>query len=332
MKQTLERNGQPVSLVEIYRPITDELRDVEAALREELKSDLPWIDQLLEHSRLVGGKRMRPVFLLLSGACCGELGPGHLHMATALEMIHTASLIHDDVLDHAETRRHVPTANSRWGNKVSVLLGDYLFTHAFCVASKTGSSSAVHTLAAASNRVCAGEMRQNAWAGNFELSEPNYIRMISEKTGELVGCGCRLGAILSGADDQTVEAFSDFGLDLGVAFQIIDDILDLVGSPDKVGKTLGTDLTNRKPTLPVIHALQNLPPNQREQLIAALGAPDVSVETIMPFLTATESIDYARDVAAHRARRAIEFATSLPESKYSTALTIAAEFILQRSH
>lgn len=331
MSQTLERNGQPASLVEIYRPIANELREVETILRRELTSDLPWIDQLLEHSRLVGGKRMRPVFLLLTGACCGALGQSHLFMAAALEMIHTASLIHDDVLDDAETRRHVATANSRWGNKVSVLLGDYLFTHAFSVASKTDSPAAIQSLASASKRVCAGEMKQNAWIGNFELSQPDYVQMVSEKTGELVGCGCRLGALLSSANAKTVSGFDQFGQDLGIAFQIIDDVLDLVGSQQTVGKTLGTDLANRKPTLPIIHALANLDESRRKKLLTLLADGGNEGE-INGLLAQSDSIDYARQTAAEHASRAIRFAESLPATDYAAALTSAAQFILERSH
>lgn len=332
MSQTLERNGQPVSLADIYRPIQKPLEQVEALLRRELHSDLAALEPLLEHSQLVGGKRMRPVFLLLAGACCGELHEGHRRLAAALEMIHTASLVHDDVLDHAQTRRHRETANVVWGNRASVLLGDYLFTHAFSVAAASGCLPAVAALADAAKRVCVGEIRQNSWVGNFELSEPDYLEMISEKTGELVGCGCRLGAILSGASVEQVAAFDQFGQDLGIAFQIIDDVLDLVGDQQQVGKTLGTDLENRKPTLPVIHALREADAVRRKEMQEALMAPAGRTAEVLDWLEQSESLRYARDVAAAHAERAIAFVRSLPASPYARGLENAARFVLQRSH
>ena len=203
----------------IYTPICSELEQVESILRTELTSDAPWIDELLQHSRLVGGKRMRPVCLLLSGACCGQLTKAHLSVAASLEMIHTATLIHDDVLDRADTRRNGPTANSRWGNKASVLLGDYLFTHAFHVATTAESIPALRRLAAASNRVCAGEMRQNAWAGNFALAEEDYLEMIADKTAELCSVACELGAEMAGADQTTSDAFAGYGAILELLFK-----------------------------------------------------------------------------------------------------------------
>ncbi len=325
-------NQTPVLLESIYEPIKQELVQVEAILHRELTSDAPWVEQLLEHSRLLVGKRMRPVFLLLSGSSCGEITESHLLCAASLEMIHTATLIHDDVLDEADTRHHIPTANSRWGNKVSVLLGDYLFTHAFHLASFSGSTAAMRILAVASNRVCAGEMRQNAWVGNFDLTEDEYLKIISEKTAELCSCGCRLGALLSGADETTVARFEAYGRNLGIAFQIIDDILDLVGHPTNVGKTLGTDITNKKPTLPVIHSLANLDDARRSKLTGLLDSGEASVEDVMPFLLSTDSIDFARDFAATYANRAAEFSNELPPNKFSTALENVANFVLERSH
>ena len=151
-----------IDLQTVYAPIRNELESVETILRTELRSDTPFVDQLLEHSWLLGGKRIRPAFLLLSAASCGVVQHSHFQMAAALEMIHLATLVHDDILDEAKTRRHRATANSKWGNKTSVLLGDYLFTHSFHVASLSGSAEALRMLAQASNRVCEGEMRQNA--------------------------------------------------------------------------------------------------------------------------------------------------------------------------
>ncbi len=318
-------------LSDIYGPIESELHQVEKVLIKELKSDSSWMDELLEHARLMGGKRMRPVFLLLSGACSGSINPAHLQMAAALEMIHTASLLHDDVLDHAETRRHLPTANSKWGNKTSVLLGDYLFTRAFELASRTNSPEAIRSLAVASSRVCSGEICQNDWIGKFDISEDEYLRMISAKTGELVGCGCRMGALLSNAGPEAVTEFDQFGQHVGIAFQIVDDILDLVGKPSEVGKTLGTDVFNQKPTLPLIHCLASLDSAARDQLVEQLRT-EPSNSVVLESLGRTKSLEYARGVAADFAERAVQFANGLPPSAYSRGLAYAAEFVIRRSH
>ena len=319
------------SLELVYAPIAAELKQVETILQTELRSDAPFVDQLLEHSWLLGGKRIRPVFLLLSGAAVGQLTPAHFQLAAALEMIHTATLVHDDILDQADTRRHRPTANTIWGAKQSILLGDYLFTHSFHIAAKGGSCEALQMLAQASNRVCEGEMRQNAWQGDFELSEQDYLRMITEKTAELCGVGCRIGALLSGASEEVVQQFETYGRNLGVAFQIIDDVLDIVGQHDQMGKTLGTDLLNQKPTLPVIHCLENLPEDQTKQLVQFLQDPAATSQQLQVYLAETGSIEYARLRARKHAQAAIDFAASLESNECSQALVSLADFVQQRS-
>jgi octaprenyl-diphosphate synthase len=320
------------NLDKAYAPVMSSLAKVEAILQRELRSDTPFVDQLLEHSWLLGGKRIRPVFLLLSGAASGNVNDSHFQLAAALEMIHTATLVHDDILDHAETRRHRPTANAKWGVQQSVLLGDYLFTHAFDVAAKGGSCEALQMLARASNRVCEGEMRQNAWQGNFDLCESDYLRMITEKTAELCGVGCRLGAFLSGASSTTVDQFETYGRNLGVAFQIVDDILDIVGRDQTVGKTLGTDLLNQKPTLPVIHCLENLSQADRSAFVNFLKANESTADQLVDFLEGTNSIEYARKRARDHANDAIEFASSLSENENSKALVCLGEFVLKRTY
>ncbi len=320
-----------LDLSQIYAPVASELRSVEQILRTELKSKTPFVDQLLEHSWLLGGKRIRPVFLLLSAAATGEVTQPHLQLAAALEMIHTATLVHDDILDDAKTRRHRETANQKWGTKVSVLLGDYLFTHSFHVASLAGSAEALRMLAQASNRVCEGEMRQNAWQGDFELSEKDYLEMITEKTAELCGVGCKMGAFMSNASPEVVDQFEGYGRNLGVAFQIIDDVLDLVGSPSDVGKTLGTDILNQKPTLPVIHSLEKLETTKRDELIALLTSETATNADVIEMLNQNSSIEYARDVAQSHAQRAAEFAEGLEPSDHSAALIALAQFVLSRT-
>ena len=333
VKTDAPANGQASSSMEnVYRPIAAELAQVESILKTELRSDTPFVDQLLEHSWLLGGKRIRPVFVLLSAASCGGIQPSHLQLAAALEMIHTATRGHDDFLDEAETRRHRPTANAIWGAKQSVLLGDYLFTHAFHVAALGESAPALRMLAQASNRVCEGEMRQNGWVGEFDLDEASYLRMITEKTAELCGVGCRIGAFLAGASDDVADQYEAYGRNLGVAFQIIDDVLDIVGQTESMGKTLGTDLANQKPTLPVIHCLEKLPTGRRDEFLTLLSSENATAERLLEFLNETDSIGYARLRAREHSQAAIDFAQSLDSNVYSAALGQLADFVLARTN
>ena len=336
--QAASTNGDSTArqkLAALYAPVSAQLSAVESILKTELSSDTPFVDQLLEHSWVLGGKRMRPVLLLLSGMALAETETQSERelqlMGAAIEMIHTATLVHDDVLDKAEVRRHQPTANAKWGNRVSVLLGDYLFTHAFHVGSKCGSAAAMGKLAAASNLVCAGEMKQNFHAGNFEIDESIYFEIISQKTAELCAAACGIGAMLVGGSDSQIEQFESYGRDLGIAFQIIDDVLDLVGTQGNVGKTLGTDLFNAKATLPVIHCLKILPQGQRQIFLEVLDA-GTEVTKAVELLRSTGSIEHARQIAKEHAQKAEAFAQSLPENEASAALVKLAQFILKRTH
>ena len=335
----VSRSSEKLAL--LYAPVAPVLADVETMLHDNLRSETPWVDQLLEHSWLLSGKRMRPVLLLLSGlafnqqsksnATADDLPASLVPMATAVEMIHTATLVHDDVIDDADVRRHQPTANSKWDNRISVLLGDYLFTHAFHVGSKADSVKALAMLAAASNKVCAGEMKQNFHAGKFDITAETYFEIISEKTAELCAVSCAAGALLAGADEGAIEQYEQYGRDLGMAFQIIDDVLDLDGDADTVGKTLGTDLVNRKPTLPVIHCLSKLDEDRRRELLTAIADPQ-QLDQVIATLASTGSIEYARSVARSYIESAASFAGSLGNGTAAQSLQMIAKFVLKRAH
>ncbi len=328
------------ALKQLYAPVADSLAQVENILQSNLRSDTPWVDELLEHSWLLSGKRMRPVLLLLSGLAVAQrndsdltedrLTPTLQPMAAAIEMIHTATLVHDDVIDDADMRRHEPTANSKWDNRISVLLGDYLFTHAFHVGSQSDSVKALAMLASASSKVCAGEMKQNFYAGRYDISTDVYFEIISEKTAELCAVSCAAGALLAGADKSVVDQFQRYGRDLGMAFQIIDDVLDLVGDPTTVGKTLGTDLVNRKPTLPLIHCLAQLADQPKADLLRNVADPQ-KLPAVIETLNSTGSIDHARRVAREHIDSAAAFASALGEGSAAQAMLKIAQFVLKRS-
>lgn len=254
--------------------IGDALKAVEATYAAELASSNPFIRDIYQHTNRFRGKRLRPILCLLTAKACGGVTREHEILAAVIEMIHTATLVHDDVLDNADVRRHVATVNVRWNNQTSVLYGDFLFTHAFHLAAQTGSAEACRSIGRATNLVCEGELTQIRNRGNLELTEAEYLRIIDGKTAELCAVACQLGAQFAGADHEQVHRLEAFGRLLGQAFQIADDVLDLTGFEQTVGKTLGTDILQQKMTLPVIRLLQQSSPLQRTELIELLERGD----------------------------------------------------------
>lgn len=318
----------------LFEVIAAELDQVENILGDELSSDSPFVDELLQYGCLLGGKRLRPALLLLSGRAVGSIAREHLLLGAVVEMIHTATLIHDDVLDDAHVRRHLATVNSRWDTHTSVLLGDFLFTHAFFLASQTGSTYACETIGRSTNVVCAGELRQVGERGNFNLTEDEYLQIIGAKTAELCACSCRLGASFAGARETETEKFARYGWHLGTAFQIADDLLDLLGDEAQTGKSLGTDLDQGKATLPVIHALRNIEPSRRGELVELLTdqvAPEAARTGTHHILTNLGSYDYAREKAIKLAHEAQEQIDYLPPSPEADVLRILPEFAVTRS-
>src|SRR5262245_50103421 len=241
----------------LFAPIAADLAEVERVFSRKLDSHRGHVARLVAHLDHYNGKRLRPALLLLTARACGRVEPAHHVLGAVVEMIHTATLVHDDVLDDAQLRRHVRTVNAAWGNQASILLGDMLFSHAFHLASSV-DEQACEIIGSSTNRVCEGELHQITERGNLELSEEDYLDIIDGKTAELTACCCRLGALYAGSDDNTVESMSNYGRYLGLAFQIGDDLLDLTGVEATTGKTLGTDLAQQKLTLPIIHTLQCL--------------------------------------------------------------------------
>ena len=278
------------------------------------------------------GKRLRPALLLLSATASGQVNDEHYVLAAVVEMIHTATLVHDDVLDEADMRRHLATVNARWNNETSVLLGDYLFTHAFYLASTLDSTYACRRIGRSTNIVCEGELRQVGNRGNHGLSEAEYFEIINGKTAELCACACHLGAKYSGADDDCVNRLEHFGRSLGMAFQIADDLLDLLGNESATGKSLGTDLEKQKPTLPLIHLYRSVPSNQRQHLESLLESSETAARReLIEWLARSESMQYARRVASDFATEARSNLESLPPSDAKDLLLDITEFVVARS-
>jgi octaprenyl-diphosphate synthase len=252
-------------------------------------------------------------------------------LGAVVEMVHTATLVHDDVLDEAGLRRHVPTVNSGWGNKASILLGDYLFTHAFHLSSTTGDARACELIGEATNRVCAGELYQTLERGNLELTEEEYFDIIDGKTAALTACCCHLGALYADAEPEVIAGMTRYGRLLGTAFQIADDLLDLLGLEPTAGKTLGTDLEQQKLTLPLIHMLARVPADEAARLRRLLrdGGPRRR-EGIALALQATNAAGYARRRAEEFAAQARGELNCLPPSESKATLVALTQWAVRR--
>jgi octaprenyl-diphosphate synthase len=305
----------------------DEAERIFAATLAPYRSPLAPLTQHLRHYR---GKRLRPALLLLAAKACGKVTGAHHTLAAAVEMIHTATLVHDDVLDEADVRRHVPTVNARWGNTVSILLGDMLFTHAFHLTS-TVDGRACGIIGEATNRVCAGELRQACERGNLSLTEADYFAIIGGKTAALTECCGRLGALYAGASEAVAERLARYGRDLGLAFQIADDLLDLVGDEATAGKTLGTDLAQQKLTLPVIHCLNRLPAAEADRLREAIRSGGDGVgPRLLAAMEQAHSLAYARRRAEELSRAARHELECLPRSECRSILEALTDWSVRR--
>ncbi len=321
----------PDILRTLYVPVAAELEQVENILLDELRSDHPFVDQLVKHGFRLGGKRLRPALLLLAGQACGALQQEHLVLGAVVELIHTATLIHDDVLDEATIRRHLDTINARWDNEASVLLGDYLFARSICLASTIEDFFAIKVLSATAKVMCEGELRQIENRGNYNLREDQYLSIIGNKTAELMACSCRLGAYYAGANYDCLEALRRYGYNLGMAFQIADDLLDLLGEENTVGKSLGTDLLKQKATLPLIRLLDQASPGEKKEILGVLSASgNHRLEMLEQWFDQSNAISYARNQALSFTRLAVKELGALPPTPALDSLHGIAEFVVNR--
>jgi octaprenyl-diphosphate synthase len=328
MNQTLD--ALP-SAGRLQAPIAADLAIVEKLLADTIATGRPGVARLMKHLENYRGKRLRPMLLLLTARACGRIQHAHHVLGAVVEMIHTATLVHDDVLDVAATRRHVPTVNALWGNQVSILLGDYLFTHAFHLTSTLGEARACRIIGEATNRVCEGELHQICQRGNLALTEEEYFDIIDAKTAELTACCCHLGALYAGESEEVVAALTRYGRYLGMAFQIADDVLDLVGQETMTGKSLGTDVEQQKLTLPVIHLLKQASPDVQAKVRHILANGHTNKRShLLPFLESTAAVTRSRQRAeefVHQAQAELE---CLPPSEARDILHAVADRAIHR--
>jgi octaprenyl-diphosphate synthase len=322
------------ALATLTECIAPQLAAVDRRFTEELNTDLACVNTLIRHVSRFRGKMLRPMLVLLSGRAANggrELTDAHVTIATVVEMVHMATLVHDDVLDEAELRRKGATINHLRGNEAAVLLGDYLISHSYHLCSSLDSQFASRVIARTTNQVCEGELLQIDNRNNLDLDEETYLEIITRKTAVLCATCCLLGASFAGGSESQIAALETYGRCLGIAFQIQDDILDIVGDAETVGKTLGIDIEKQKMTLPVIHFLRTAPPEHRKLLRSLIASREADkVDRIRNLILPSNSIEYARDRARGLVDKARSALSILPDTEARRVLDTMAEFVVSR--
>jgi octaprenyl-diphosphate synthase len=321
------------STASVLSLVADDMLEVDAVIARRLDSSVPLVGQVSRYIISAGGKRLRPALLLL---ICGALdyrGAQRFNLAAVVEFIHTATLLHDDVVDESTLRRGRATANESFGNPASVLVGDFLYSRAFQMMLDAGQMRVMEILADATNVIAEGEVLQLMNMHDASLDEAAYLRVIRSKTAKLFEASARLGAVLAGADAELEQACASYGGALGTAFQVIDDVLDYDGKAGEMGKNLGDDLREGKATLPLIAAMQRGTSEQREIIRSAVETGAVSeLDRIVAIVKETGALQITRNAAAAEAQRAVDAASRLPHNAYSQGLLqLAAQLLARRN-
>ena len=318
---------------EIRSLIEEDLQAVDALILRRLQSDVVLINQLGHYIIGGGGKRIRPVVVLLAARACGTASEDAIQLAAVIEFIHTATLLHDDVVDTSEMRRGKETANAVFGNQAAVLTGDFLYSRAFQMMVEVQSMRVMEILAETTNVIAEGEVLQLLNCNDPDTTEERYYQVIYRKTAKLFEAGGQLGAVIANQPEAIEQALMSYGKHLGNAFQLIDDALDYSASAEEMGKNVGDDLAEGKPTLPLIHAMENSEGQERERIRSAIenGGGD-QFDPIMKTITHTNAIEYTLDAAKLAVDEATDSAMKLPESPYREALISLAQFTLTRTH
>lgn len=313
--------------------IKDDMEAVNELVHEKLRSGVPLIDQLGNYIVNSGGKRLRPALVLLSANCFAYPDRDHIKLAAIIEFIHTATLLHDDVVDASMLRRGKATVNQRWGNEASVLVGDFLYSRAFQMMVEVQSAHIMAILADATNTIAEGEVQQLLNRGDPDTTEQRYLEVIHNKTAKLFEAAAQVGAVIAGQDRQTERAMAVYGKHLGIAYQLIDDVLDYSASSEGLGKNIGDDLAEGKPTLPLLYALWHGSHQQTAVIKSAIhhgGRRDL--KQINAAIEATGALDYTAERARKEAGIAMEAIGTLPRSEYQEALLALARFATERKH
>jgi len=313
--------------------IEEDMRAVDTVIRECLHSDIVLIRQVADYIISSGGKRLRPALVILVAGACGYRGTQHHQLAAVVEFIHTATLLHDDVVDDSSMRRGRATANATFGNPASVLVGDFLYSRSFQMMVNVHNMRVMEVLADATNTIAEGEVLQLLNIHNLDVTERDYLQVVRSKTAKLFEAAGRLGAIVSGVSSELENALAAYGTHIGTAFQLVDDILDYSGDLEKTGKNLGDDLSEGKVTLPLIHVMRHGTSTQKEMIRRAVSDEGVAdFEPVMSAIRDCGALEYARTQAEAESRLAVDAITSVADSEYRNCLLELAAFAVSRNY
>ncbi|MBM4207593.1 MAG: octaprenyl diphosphate synthase [Gammaproteobacteria bacterium] len=329
----LTNSSDPIDFQSIKRLTAEDTKAVDKLILKQLSSDVVLINQMGHYIVNNGGKRLRPMLLLLGAKALGKIEHNHLILAAVIEFIHTATLLHDDVVDESDLRRGQQSANAVWGNAASVLVGDYLYSSAFEMMVSTNIMRVMEILSKTTTAIAEGEVLQLLNCNNPDTSEEKYLEVISRKTAILFSAAMRLAAVVSKANSDVEEKLAQYGQHLGVAFQLIDDALDYKATKEELGKNLGDDLAEGKPTLPLIYAIKNSKPADANVIINAIknGNRDAFNE-VYDIVKQTKAIEYTEQRANEEAQKAMAALDFLQDSQYKDALLALARFSVQRNY
>jgi len=322
-----------MTIDEIYALIAADMEKVNACIQTRLQSDVVLINQIGNYIINSGGKRLRPVLHLLSAGAFSSKSQQHVELAAIIEFIHTATLLHDDVVDASELRRGEATANHLFGNEASVLVGDFLYSRSFQMMVEIGSMRVMDILADATNTIAEGEVLQLLNCHDADTTEERYLEVIHSKTAKLFESAARLGAVTGQQSEQVEQAMAAYGMHLGCSFQLIDDVLDYTSDSDTIGKNVGDDLAEGKPTLPLIYAIREGDETQSQLIRHAIEEDGLEhIDAILEAIESTGAIDYTAQCAQHEADQAIQAISIIPDSEYKQALIELARFSVNRKY
>lgn len=329
--QLAENTAVSLTFEEVRALADTDMRAVDEHIRNSLQSDVALVSQVSQYIVTSGGKRLRPLLVLLAARALGYTGKHQIHAAAIIEFIHTATLLHDDVVDSSARRRGKDTANTVFGNQASVLVGDFLYSRAFQMMVDIGRMRVMQILADATNTIAAGEVMQLMNMHDPDVSEAGYRKVIYRKTARLFEAGAQIASVLADKDANVESAMISYGQNLGTAFQLIDDALDYDAAPEELGKNLGDDLAEGKPTLPLIYAMENCSASERKMIRGAIEAGGLDkMDEIHDVIESTGALEYTVARAQEAADVAIDALISIPESDYKQAMIAIAEFAVRR--
>lgn len=322
-----------MTLSTILSPIKSDLLAVNEVIRASLHSEVPLVNQVAGHIIQGGGKRLRPSTLLLVGGLFGPVRKEHHELAAVIEFIHTATLLHDDVVDQSTKRRNHKTANTIFGNAASVLVGDFIYSRAFQMMVKINHMKVMEVLANTTNTIAEGEVLQLLNIHNASINDEDYLKVVYYKTAKLFESAAELGAIIGGADDNDIKVLAQFGKHMGIAFQLIDDVLDLSGNPEEIGKNLGDDLAEGKPTLPLLYAMKKGSDEQKNIIRAAIENGGLTeLESVLNAVKETKALEYVRELAKEEIEKGEKLIQHITFSVYKDALLALTQFVTTRDY